>query len=147
MSGLGNFERRQTLMERHYWKGADFTGDSQLDFKEIERMSRRMSLSLNQRDLKALFDAADSRKMGLLTFEDFQTFMKSLKARKDIYMRYNKVKGQGEFTLELFEKFQRETQKVQSSFAHPNYFLILFRLGKTFKSRIRSYFQEICYAY
>ena len=44
MSGLGNIERRQMMWEKQYWKGADSSGDDKLEFKEVEKMCRRLNI-------------------------------------------------------------------------------------------------------
>jgi phosphatidylinositol phospholipase C delta len=114
MTGLGNMERRQTLWERHYWKGADFSGDHVLNFEEVKRMCRRLNISTDDAVLKRRFDAADSKKSGKLDFEDFRRFVKGLKRRPEIKRLFRVLKGDGEFTFTVFEKFMCESQQVGS---------------------------------
>lgn len=116
MTGLGNMERRQTLWERHYWKGADFSGDHALDFEEVKRMCRRLNISTDDAILKRRFDAADSKKSGKLDFEDFRRFVKGLKRRPEIKRLFRVLKRDGEFTFTVFEKFMRESQQVSHPF-------------------------------
>jgi phosphatidylinositol phospholipase C delta len=55
MSGLGNFETRQSVWERQYWKGADEEGDQVLDFEDVERLCKRLNVSKTTVELKKLF--------------------------------------------------------------------------------------------
>lgn len=55
MSGLGNFETRQSVWERQYWKGADEEGDQVLDFEDVERLCKRLNVSMTTAELKKLF--------------------------------------------------------------------------------------------
>jgi len=55
MSGLGNFEMRQALWEKHYWKGADLQPDQKLTFDEIEKLCRRLNMSQPKQDILNLF--------------------------------------------------------------------------------------------
>jgi phosphatidylinositol phospholipase C delta len=114
MTGLGNMERRQTLWERHYWKGADFSGDHALDFDEVKRMCRRLNISTDDSVLRRRFDAADSKKSGKLDFDDFRRFVKGLKRRPEIKRLFRALKGDGEFTFTVFETFMCESQQVDS---------------------------------
>lgn len=58
MSGLGNMERRQKVWEKHYWKGADQSGDQRLDFEEVEQMCRRLNIHSPRADLLNRFMAS-----------------------------------------------------------------------------------------
>jgi hypothetical protein len=109
-------EQRQGLWERHYWKGADFSGDQQLDFKELQRMTRRLSVGLGDKDLKELFNTADQRHKGSLNFEEFRVLMKSLRTRQEVKRLYNKLlDGEPTFNFAVFEKFMRNHQQVRFS--------------------------------
>lgn len=55
MGGLGNIERRQRVWERHYWKGADESGDQRLAFDEVEKMCRRLNIHSSRDDLYKRF--------------------------------------------------------------------------------------------
>lgn len=55
MTGLGNFEMRQTLWEKQYWKGSDLKTDQRLDFGEVEKLCRRLNINSSSDDLLRLF--------------------------------------------------------------------------------------------
>jgi phosphatidylinositol phospholipase C delta len=55
MSGLGNIEMRQAVWEKQYWKGADEEQDHRLDFHEVQRLCRRLSISSSHDNLLRLF--------------------------------------------------------------------------------------------
>lgn len=55
MSGLGNFEMRQAIWEKQYWKGADQRPDQKLDFDEVEKMCRRLNINSSTESLLRLF--------------------------------------------------------------------------------------------
>jgi phosphatidylinositol phospholipase C delta len=55
MSGMGNFEMRQAIWEKQYWKGADEDSDHKLEFDEIEKMCRRLNIHSSTESLLALF--------------------------------------------------------------------------------------------
>jgi phosphatidylinositol phospholipase C delta len=59
MSGLGNPEMRETLWERHYWKGADEEGDQKLTFGEVEKLCRGLNINSSREDLGRLFTVRD----------------------------------------------------------------------------------------
>ncbi|PVG01669.1 hypothetical protein CPB86DRAFT_812298 [Serendipita vermifera] len=110
-------EERQILWERHYWKGADFTGDKRLDFKEIEKMARRLSLGIGISELKRLFEKADVSKNGTLDFEEFRELWRGLRIRTEMRVLFNKTisdaggkPGEG-LSFEGFELFMRAQQK------------------------------------
>lgn len=106
-------EQRQSLWERQYWKGADFSGDQQLDFKEFQKMAHRLSLGVNNKELKDLFNSADLRRRGSLNFEEFRVLLKALRTRQEIKKLYNKLlDGEPTFNFNIFEKFMRTEQQV-----------------------------------
>jgi phosphatidylinositol phospholipase C delta len=55
MRGLGNLEMRETLWEKHYWKGADEGGDQKLTFEEVEKLCRGLNIKSSREDLGRLF--------------------------------------------------------------------------------------------
>ena len=55
MRGLGNLEMRETLWEKHYWKGADEGGDQKLTFDEVEKLCRGLNIKSSREDLGRLF--------------------------------------------------------------------------------------------
>ncbi|KAF9483285.1 PLC-like phosphodiesterase [Pholiota conissans] len=115
MSGLGDFELRQLVWERQYWKGADEEGDQVLDFDDVERMCKRLNVSMTTAELKKLFTEADTLKRGHLDFTQFQKFAKVLKRRPDIESIYAKLctTNGGKFDKAAFLKFMKEYQKSQ----------------------------------
>ncbi|KAG9019365.1 Phospholipase C [Tulasnella sp. 427] len=110
MSGLGNLERRELVWQRHYWKGADSSGDSKLNFDEVQKMCHRLNIYPSKIDLKRQFDDADSDKDGQLDFADFQKFVKTLKARPDIERLFQEYAPSGTLEYVGFENFMRKTQ-------------------------------------
>jgi phosphatidylinositol phospholipase C delta len=54
-SGLGNFEMRQKLWEKQYWKGADQGSDQKLDFDEVEKLCKRLNINPSAEALLRLF--------------------------------------------------------------------------------------------
>ncbi|KAF8226708.1 PLC-like phosphodiesterase [Tricholoma matsutake] len=113
MSGLGNVEVRQAVWERQYWKGADQQGDQKLDFGEVVVLCKRLNTCLDAKELRRLFDAADTKAQGYLNFEEFQVFVKLLKKRPDIEVLYQQLcnTDSGKFDFVAFEKFMRDMQK------------------------------------
>ena len=55
MDGLGNFEMRQAVWEKQFWKGADEEQDQKLDFDDVERMCRRLNINPSHDDLLRRF--------------------------------------------------------------------------------------------
>ncbi|KAG8934113.1 Phospholipase C [Tulasnella sp. 417] len=110
MSGLGNSERRELIWQRQYWKAADASGDSKLNFDEVQKMCHRLNIFPSKTDLKRQFDEADSDKDGLLNFADFQKFVKALKARPDIQRLFQQYAPSGAMEYIAFENFMRKTQ-------------------------------------
>ncbi|KAG9121312.1 Phospholipase C [Ceratobasidium sp. 392] len=108
MSGLVSPAR---MWERHYWRGADMSQDDRLEYEEMERLCRRLNVSLRKNDLFERFKSADKGGKGYLDFSDFQQFVKRLQARPEIKRLWNKMRGEGLFDLAVFERFMREEQK------------------------------------
>ena len=63
MSGIGNFEVRQALWEKQYWKGADDRLNQRLDFEEVEKLCRRLNIHSSTESLLRLFKASVIAKM------------------------------------------------------------------------------------
>lgn len=113
MSGLGHGEARQRIWEKRYWRGADEHRDDRLSFEEVEKMCRRLNLTLSKQDLLRRFMEADSEARGYLDFDDFRHFVKLLKTRPDIETLYVHLAGDGPFDFDVFENFMKLTQKVR----------------------------------
>ncbi|KNZ76581.1 1-phosphatidylinositol-4,5-bisphosphate phosphodiesterase 1 [Termitomyces sp. J132] len=113
MSGLGNFEMRQALWEKHYWKGADEEQDQKLMFDEVEKLCRRLNINSSSNELQRLFKQADVHQRNYLDFEDFRRFVKFLKGRPEIDRLYNKLcaRSGSMFDFAVFERFMREKQQ------------------------------------
>jgi phosphatidylinositol phospholipase C delta len=58
MSGLGNFEMREAVWEKQYWKGTDESSDHRLNFEQIEKMCRRLNVHSSTESLSRLFKAS-----------------------------------------------------------------------------------------
>ena len=112
MSGLGHGETRQAIWEKRYWKCADVRRDEQLSFEEVEKLCRRLNLTLSKADLLNRFMDADTQGRGYLDFNDFKQFVRLLKARPDIARLYKELVGDGQFDFAVFESFMRTSQKV-----------------------------------
>ncbi|KAF5375654.1 hypothetical protein D9615_009376 [Tricholomella constricta] len=112
MSGLGNFEMRQAIWEKHYWKG-----EEKLGFDDVEKLCRRLYINSSSDDLLRLFKQADIRQRDYLDFEDFRRFVKLLKGRPEIDRLYKKLRarGGGVFDFPVFEKLMRDKQKSSLS--------------------------------
>ncbi|KAI0071890.1 PLC-like phosphodiesterase [Panus rudis PR-1116 ss-1] len=117
MSGLGNFEMRQAIWEKQFWKGADEESDHKLDFDDVERMCRRLNINPSREDLLRRFKQADVQKRGYLDFTDFRRFVQSLKARPELDRLYKKLckDSGGVVNYAAFEKFMRNVQKSSLS--------------------------------
>ncbi|KAF9558973.1 1-phosphatidylinositol-4,5-bisphosphate phosphodiesterase 1 [Agrocybe pediades] len=113
MNGLGNVDMRQTIWERQYWKGADEEGDQVLDFDDVERLCKRLNVSLPTPELKRLFNDLDTAGRGYLDFSQFQRFAKTLKRRPELEDIYSKIcaTNNGKFDEAAFVKFMRTYQK------------------------------------
>lgn len=112
--GSGSLEMRQAIWEKQYWKASDEEKDQNLNFRDVEKMCRRLNLDPPRGELKKRFDAADEERKGTLDFAAFRRFVKALKARPElerIFDELTKDSG-GKFTFPLFLKFMRDTQKV-----------------------------------
>lgn len=55
MRGLGNWEMRQAIWEKQYWKAADEEPDHKLSFSEIESLCRKLNINSSREDLLRLF--------------------------------------------------------------------------------------------
>ncbi|KAJ7606651.1 PLC-like phosphodiesterase [Roridomyces roridus] len=107
MYGLGQGELLEAVWERHYWNAKGFS------FEDIERLCRRLNVSLREEELRRLFQQSDSNQGGCLDFEDFQRFVKLLRARPDIERIYKHLtKKQGRFDFEVFQRFMRDIQRT-----------------------------------
>ncbi|KAG8888563.1 Phospholipase C [Tulasnella sp. 332] len=112
MSGLGNMERRQLVWEKQYWKAADTSEDSRLDFGEVEKMCTRLNIYSPRSDLWAKFEQVDTDRDGHLDFNDFRRFVTLLKARPDIEKLYSQYSTGGRMEYHNFENLMRQTQKT-----------------------------------
>ncbi|KAI5119985.1 hypothetical protein M0805_004430 [Coniferiporia weirii] len=124
MCGLGHFEKRQSVWERRYWRGADEQCDDRLTFDEAENMCRRLNISSSKDNLMRRFQEADTQCRGYLDFADFRRFVKLLKDRPELTRLYKKLTGNGPFDFAVFESFMRVSQK---SFLSKEELEIMFR--------------------
>jgi len=60
MAGLGQFDLRQTIWERQYWKGADKEGDQKLVFTEVLGLCKRLNVNLSSAELQKLFHVSSA---------------------------------------------------------------------------------------
>ncbi|KAF8607096.1 hypothetical protein BDV93DRAFT_520006 [Ceratobasidium sp. AG-I] len=103
------------IWERHYWRGADMSRDEKLELEEMERLCRRLNVSLGKEEILKRFKSSDKGGKGYLDFTDFQQFVKTLQARPEIKRLWKKLKGDGLFDVEVFVRFMREEQKTDLS--------------------------------
>jgi len=59
MVGLGQFDLRQTIWERQYWKGAGKDGN-QLVFAEVLGLCKRLNVNLSCAELQKLFHVSSA---------------------------------------------------------------------------------------
>jgi phosphatidylinositol phospholipase C delta len=107
-------EQRQSLWERHYWKGADVSVDGSVDLQEIKRMAHRLSIDIFSQDLESIFKEIHPSGGTGMNFEEFRTFWRRLRTRGDIQIIWNRLTGDDKLTatFETFERFMRMEQKV-----------------------------------
>lgn len=116
MTGLGNFEMRQALWEKQYWKGSQLDENEKLRFGEVEKLCKRMNIHSSSESLFRLFTQADVKNHGYLDFDDFRRFVKLLKGRPEVDRLYKKLVrdqngAENVFDYKTFEHFMREVQK------------------------------------
>lgn len=136
MQDLDNHELRRTVWEAQYWKGSDTGGDRSLNLDELEAMCIRLNIDFPKGELEKLFKArrflcffkmqftqkfqqeVDTTGKKSLDFPEFQHFVKLLKRRPELEALYKKLCGDQAFDYAVFEKFMKDTQKV-NVFASP----------------------------
>jgi hypothetical protein len=55
MRGLGNFDLREALWAKQYWKAADEQADQKLHFEAVEKLCRRLNVNSSRDDLYSRF--------------------------------------------------------------------------------------------
>ena len=55
MSGLVSADMRQAVWDKQFWKAADEEQDQQLDFADVERLCRKLSINPSREDLLRRF--------------------------------------------------------------------------------------------
>ncbi|KAF8509662.1 1-phosphatidylinositol-4,5-bisphosphate phosphodiesterase 1 [Hysterangium stoloniferum] len=109
--GLKGVERREKAWERLYWKCADESGEERLEWKEVKKLCLRLNIHAPEADLFKRFTQADINKREYLDFQDFQRFVKLLKARSEVKRLYNTICAGGELDLNKFIQFMKGSQK------------------------------------
>ncbi|KAF8625857.1 hypothetical protein AX17_006753 [Amanita inopinata Kibby_2008] len=127
MSGLGNYEMRQAIWEKQYWKGSDLEDNEKLRFEQVEKLCKRMNIHSSSESLMRLFQQADVQNHGYLDFDDFRRFVKLLKGRPEVDRRFRRLvsknrngsgNGNGNvLDFRTFEVFMREKQRSKLSSA------------------------------
>jgi len=51
MCGLGNFDLREALWAKQYWKAADEQADQKLSFEDVKRLCKRLNVNSSRDDL------------------------------------------------------------------------------------------------
>ncbi|KAH9924976.1 PLC-like phosphodiesterase [Epithele typhae] len=116
MRGTGGADISNAVWEKQFWKGADTEQDQKLEFDNVEKLCRRLSINPSREDLMRRFKQADSQNRGYLDFDDFKKFVKSLKARPELDRLFKKIaNGDSTMSFDAFEKFMREMQKSDIS--------------------------------
>ncbi|KIK61621.1 hypothetical protein GYMLUDRAFT_42638 [Collybiopsis luxurians FD-317 M1] len=114
MSGAYGNIIRDVVWEKQYWKIADHDGDQKLEFDDVQRLCRSLSLHFSEQELTKLFKAADVHSRGYLDFAAYQEFVKSLKKRPEIEILYQKVSS-GKLDFSAFKKFMQDSQESKLS--------------------------------
>jgi phosphatidylinositol phospholipase C, delta len=57
MRGLGNFDLREALWAKQYWKAADEQADQKLYFEDVEKLCKRLNVNSSPDDLYRHFKA------------------------------------------------------------------------------------------
>jgi phosphatidylinositol phospholipase C delta len=152
MRGLGNFNLREALWAKQYWKASDEQADQKLYFEDVEKLCRRLNVNSSRDDLSRYFKAcarfflesytamthelaqqADVKNRNFLDFDDFKRFVKLLKARPEVKRLYKKLcaHDKGCFSYQTFERFMREHQKVSGPASTQ-----LLRMSLTFSRQV-----------
>lgn len=66
-----------------------------LDLESITKLCRKLQIYCHKTVLESAFHVADIRKVGLLDFEQFRSFVDQIQFRKDIQPIFNRLKVQG----------------------------------------------------
>lgn len=104
-------EQRQSLWERHHWKGTDSSADGRVDFKEIKRMAHRLSMGISSHALEQHFKDVHRSGGAGMNLEEFRLFWRRLGARGDIQRVWRRLLVEEKFTFPVFEQFMRMEQK------------------------------------
>jgi len=57
MRGLGNFDLREAVWAKQYWKAADEQADQKLYFEDVEKLCKRLNVNSSRDDLLHRFKA------------------------------------------------------------------------------------------
>ncbi|KAF8491854.1 PLC-like phosphodiesterase [Russula emetica] len=117
MRGLGNFDLREALWAKQYWKAADEQADQKLYFEDVKKLCKRLNVNSSRDDLYRHFQQADVQRRGFLKFDDFKCFVKLLKARPEVKRLHEKLCSldKGSFSFRTFERFMRDHQKSNAN--------------------------------
>ncbi|KAJ6485955.1 1-phosphatidylinositol-4,5-bisphosphate phosphodiesterase 1 [Mycena sanguinolenta] len=110
MHDLDNYELRQTIWERQYWKGAA-KGRQSLNLDDVKTICLRLNIDFPKGELERLFKEADTTQENSLTFEQFQHFVKLLKRRPELEALYKRLCGEETLDFAKFAKFMKDTQQ------------------------------------
>ncbi|KAF5377772.1 hypothetical protein D9757_008113 [Collybiopsis confluens] len=114
MTGTYGNVIRDVVWEKQYWKSADHDGDQRLEFDDVQRLCRSLSLHFSEEELTKLFNTADVHDRGYLDWAAYQEFVKLLKKRPEVETLYQKVSG-GKLDFAAFKKFMQESQESNLS--------------------------------
>ncbi|CAG57713.1 uncharacterized protein GVI51_A01001 [Nakaseomyces glabratus] len=94
-------------------RNPDEKAEEVLGFEDVRQMCQRFHIYCSAGYLRRFFDAADTNNSGTLSFEEFQVFVKLLKARKEIDDVWQEAVGlhEDKLTFDTFYKFLTEIQR------------------------------------
>ncbi|CEP63362.1 phosphatidylinositol phospholipase C LALA0_S08e00694g [Lachancea lanzarotensis] len=82
-----------------------------LSFQDVEELCAKFNIFCSSRYLRRLFDVADINNNGLLSFPEFQSFVRELKCRPEVYSIWRGItKGTDQLNLNDFIRFVIEQQ-------------------------------------
>ncbi|SCU80192.1 LAFA_0B08020g1_1 [Lachancea sp. 'fantastica'] len=87
-----------------------------LSFQDVEELCAKFNIFCSSRYLRRLFDLADVNQNGLLSFQEFQTFVQELKSRPEVYRIWHDItRGTDQLNVDDFSRFVLEQQHEEWS--------------------------------
>ncbi|KAJ3900152.1 1-phosphatidylinositol-4,5-bisphosphate phosphodiesterase 1 [Lentinula edodes] len=117
-------ETRQALWERSFWTaagenmrsrfGSNADWRQRLTFNEMRALCERLNVRMSEKEVRRLFNNADTYRQGSLDFEGFRRFGKLLKARPELDRLFKSLVQSNDCSnmpFNIFRSFMREKQK------------------------------------